>query len=827
MPGSTANRQRRALLQLAVICLSAAVSLRGSELPTVQIGQGTPLGTGIRLNSGWEYHARDGSIDEIRMLPASAWETVRSSFWDSNAEPAQGWTGRGWFRMTLDVAPEAANRPLGLRLWHLGATEVFLDGRKAGGFGKIEPQSYVSWNPQGRPLTLVIPTPGRHQLCIRYVGARVGTGNPGYLSRWWIEESKRASYRVPLGFQATLADADAAFGKAQEDDATTHGFLAVVLTVLASFALVYGLLYALRRQDRLSLYGGLLAFAIAGATLGAYAARNGHFGLESFVLARAANAVLRFSAVCAMVMFLGEAAAAKKRIGMLICIAAAMAVELSRFVPQIRGVYEPGLVSVGLSFAWLSWSLMRSARNRVAEMPTLTVAVISLNIFVWMGIFSFFREFSPAALDMIRAVCYLTFLGTMIVYQARRFAATDHALQQLNEQLEFRVEERTRELAESEQRAQAGNDAKSRFLAMVSHEIRTPMNGVMGLSELLLQERLTPDHRSYVESISTSAKGLLTIVNDLLDVSKIEAGHLALDASPFNLDAVVHESLGIVGSEAAAKGLRLTHQFHGSIPRLVLGDAARIRQILVNLLGNAVKFTSAGSVELLASCEKADGGKLRISLSVKDTGIGMTPEHQANLFRSYYQAAPEALKRGGTGLGLVISKNLAELMGGRIWVESELGRGSTFHCELSLLTAADAVADKQPDTVMAADLQKVTYQILVADDNRINRLVTSKLLESLGHFVEVVENGEEVLSALRRRRYDAILMDVQMPHMDGITATNQIHETYGTARPKIIGLTANAMAADRLACLEAGMDACLAKPIPVQELQAAIASFLP
>ncbi len=779
------------------------------------------------MRTGWEYHAGDGSIEEVRNLPPSAWEVLKSSYWDSNGEPSQGWRGRGWFRIRLDVAPGEETRTLGLRLWHLGATEVFLDERKVGGFGTIGARSYSSWNPQGTPLTLVIPAAGNHQLLIRYAGAAVGSGNPGYLSRWWIEESKRASYRVPVGFQASLADAGTAFAKAQADDASTHGFLTVVLTLLGAFALVHGLFYALRRQDRLSLFGGLLAFALAGATLGAYAARNGHFGLESFVVARAANALLRFFSVCAMVLFLGEAAAARKKLAMWCCIGAALAVEFSRFVPAIRWVYEPGLVGLGVCFVWLSVTLWRSARNRVAEFTTLTAACLSLNIFGWMGVLSFFRSFPPATLDLIRAGCYLIFLGTLIVYLARRFSATDKALQQLNDELESRVEERTRELAASENRAQAGNEAKSRFLAMVSHEIRTPMNGVMGLSELLLQQRLEPAHRSYVEAIATSAKGLLTIVNDLLDVSKIEAGHLTLECAPFDLCSVVDESMSVVASEAAAKGLRLETRLDSSIPEFLEGDAARIRQILVNLLSNAVKFTTAGRVELSATCASGGDGAWQVSLSVADTGIGITPEHRNNLFRSYYQAAPEALKRGGTGLGLVISKRLAELMHGRIWVESELGRGSVFHCELTLQSAVQPPPAAHESAVTVNDLLSVRYQILVADDNRINRLVTSKLLESLGHSVEVVENGEEVLTALRSRHFDAILMDVQMPRMDGITATSQIHETYGATRPKIIGLTANAMAADRLACLEAGMDACLAKPIPLKELQAAIASFLP
>ncbi len=538
--------------------------------------------------------------------------------------------------------------------------------------------------------------------------------------------------------------------------------------------------------------------------------------------------------------------------------------------------------------------------------------------------------------------------------------------------------------------AEAANRAKSEFLATMSHEVRTPMNAVIGMTGLLLDTKLTPDQQDFVETIRSSGDALLTIINDILDFSKIESGKLELESQPFELRACIEESLDLLAAQAASKNLELLHTFDMHTPNTIMGDVTRLRQILVNLLSNAVKFTETGEVVVSVTARRREQGVRRgqgaggrgqgeeergespgsfyeIQFAVKDTGIGIAPDQMDRLFRSFSQVDASTTRQyGGTGLGLAISKRLSELMGGRMWVESQVGHGSTFYFTLltealpscsspvDLCTSQSQVAGKrilivddnatnreiltrqllswgmipcainsdpealswlrrgeqfdlaildmqlpemdglslaaeihkqpqcqklplvmltslgrlQKTDVQAVDVdfaaflnkpikqsqlynllsrilveqsvkmrqpqfspskislnlaEQLPLRILLVEDNPVNQKVALHLLQRLGYRADVAGNGLEVLEALHRQSYDVVLMDVQMPEMDGLSATRRICQQWShTSRPRIIAMTANAMQEDREACLKAGMDDYVSKPVRVEALVQAL-----
>ena len=491
------------------------------------------------------------------------------------------------------------------------------------------------------------------------------------------------------------------------------------------------------------------------------------------------------------------------------------------------GVHSPAVL--GLIEGPLFTMLILGVRASLLNLLTVIVLIVALN---WGLESSRILGQVPQVevsnslrvLSYTITAAFLTFLGWL--YESARLQAQSGLELAL-----LKVKETNEELHLAQQAAEAATHAKSDFLANMSHEIRTPLNAVIGMTDLLLAASQPTEQREYTQTIHDSSNALLALLNDILDFSKIEAGKLDLEAEPFSVSACVEEAVKLTSVLAVNKRLTVSTEIQRAVPQYIVGDRARLRQILINLLSNAIKFTEAGQIKVLVTAVFIKESLYQLQFSVQDTGIGIAAEAIPRLFHSFSQIdASTTRKYGGTGLGLAICKRLVNMMDGQIEVESTLGHGATFRFavmasqasgERPLVTSSSAFPTADAWPVADSQLgQRHPLNILIAEDNALNRKVIGQMLRRLGYHATIVNNGLEVLTALQTVGFDLLLLDVQMPVMDGVEAARQILQMWPDRRerPYIVAMTANALTGDKEKYLGVGMDEYISKPIRLDAL---------
>jgi signal transduction histidine kinase len=426
----------------------------------------------------------------------------------------------------------------------------------------------------------------------------------------------------------------------------------------------------------------------------------------------------------------------------------------------------------------------------------------------------------------------IEFLGESFNRMIEALTASEKKIREQQESLEQKVKERTDQLAEATRTAQAANQAKSEFLANISHELRTPMNGVIGMLDIALDQRLNPELSEQLQTAQRCAHSLLSLLNDILDLSKIEAGKMTLERIPFEVRALVADCITAHQRKAQENSVQLTSEVAPGVPKEILGDPLRIRQILANLVSNAVKFTEHGKVVVRTDGQISQGSGFTLQFTVEDSGTGIPADKLLSIFDEFTQAdGSVSRKYGGTGLGLAITKKLVELHRGEIQVKSDLGRGTLFtvtlQCECRADVSASAGLAAAVPVTSSAGTPYQAARILVVEDNQVNQKVVTAVLRKRGFYIELANDGQEALNKLdKSAAFDLVLMDVQMPVLDGLEATRLIRKEARWKELPIIAMTAHAMTGDKERCLEAGMSGYISKPVHPALLLSTLDEFL-
>jgi signal transduction histidine kinase/CheY-like chemotaxis protein/HPt (histidine-containing phosphotransfer) domain-containing protein len=764
----------------------------------------------LSLATTWKQQAGDDPAWARPELDDSAWADVRIPM---------GWGRRSgafhpyaWYRLTVQVghAGEGPSREqrarlrLGLLLGKVdSAYEVYAGGVRLGGVGALPPAPRVDYD--------------RHRLYAIPSDLIDASGRLVIAIRAWKDTATTPRTPAPTEGPFLMGPIEALARQEATDE--------VPELILAALFVMVGLyhLQLFRRRPDLREY---LWFALLSVGFGLYTLNRTQWkyatGL-SFETMKEFEHVLLYVFAAGFIQFLwpflSRPIPRVLRVYQVLNLAAIPVVAWPGLYANLRLLpwWEYGAAAMGIA---ASAEVVRAAWRGHPEGRTIALGLVTL-IACYMNDIALERGW----LLTLRLIPFgfAAFLFSMAVSLANRFNRVHSELDLLRRDLEQRVAERTAALVEASR-------AKSQFLANMSHEIRTPMNGVIGMARLLEGTKLDLEQREYVDAITTSGTALLRIIDDILDVSKIEAGRLELESVDFDTRALVADVVRLFAPEAEAKGIRVTSAVEERVAPALRGDRLRLRQALVNLVGNAVKFTAGGEVAIRVSSAARGDDVETVRFEVRDSGIGIAADALSRIFEPFVQADQSTTRRfGGTGLGLVITRRIVELMGGQVGVESEVGRGSRFWftVRLSRGTAppapAEAIAPAAP-VPPAGDRPLV----LVAEDNVLNQTVASRMLEKLGYAVDVAANGKEALAAIARRSYAAVLMDGQMPVMDGYQATRAVRsmESGGRHTP-VIALSASVMREDRERCLAAGMDDFIAKPVTPEQLQAVLARWAP